>query len=78
MALEKAASLSVKNFATVIANDQASLGDELAAIAKKKSVTLPAIPGMAEMREANMLARKSGGDFDKAYIDAILNDQKKR
>lgn len=77
MALEKGTNPRVKEFATMLINDHTRLGDELTAIAKNKSITLPALTGMAEMRAADRLAIKSGADFDKAYVDAILEGQKK-
>ncbi|HEY9002509.1 MAG TPA: DUF4142 domain-containing protein [Mucilaginibacter sp.] len=77
MALEKSTNNRVKNFATMLVNDHTKLGDELSLIAKDKKITLPPISGMAEMHQANRLAMKQGNDFDKAYMDAMILDEKK-
>jgi len=77
MALEKSTNNRVKDFATILVNDHTKLGDELSQIAKDKKITLPPISGMAEMHQANRLAMKQGNDFDKAYVDAMILDEKK-
>lgn len=77
MAQEKATNERVRNFAAMLVNDHARFGDELAKIARDKKITLPALPGMAEMRQANRLAMKQGTDFDKAYVDAMIEDEKR-
>lgn len=77
MAQEKTTSVRVKNLAIMLVNDHTKFGNDLATIAKDKKITLPALPGMAEMQQANRLARKQGGDFDKAYVEAVISDQKK-
>ena len=77
MALEKSTNNRVKNFASMLVNDHTKLGNELNSIAKDKKITLPALSGMAEMRQADRLAMKQGNDFDKAYMDAMILDEKK-
>ena len=77
MALEKSTNSRVKNFATMLVNDHTKLGDELSQIAKDKKITLPPLSGMAEMRQADRLAMKQGNDFDKAFLDAMILDEKK-
>jgi putative membrane protein len=77
MALEKSTNSRVKNFASMLINDHTKLSGELNLIAKDKKITLPALSGMAEMRQADRLAMKQGSDFDKAYVDAMILDEKK-
>ena len=77
MALEKSANNRVKNFASMLVNDHTKFGDEMGVIAKDKKITLPVLSGMAEMHQANRLAMKQGNDFDKAYMDAMILDEKK-
>ncbi|HTD40506.1 MAG TPA: DUF4142 domain-containing protein [Mucilaginibacter sp.] len=77
MAQEKTTNERVRNFAAMLVNNHTKFGNELANIAKDKKITLPALPGMAEMRQANRLAMKQGNDFDKAYVDAMIDDEKK-
>ncbi|MDO3627053.1 DUF4142 domain-containing protein [Mucilaginibacter sp. BT774] len=77
MALEKSTNKRVKDFASMLVNDHTKLADELNRIAKDKKITLPALSGMAEMRQADRLAIKQGSDFDKAYMDAMILDEKR-
>jgi putative membrane protein len=77
MAQEKTINPRVKNFAIMLVNDHSKFDNELTTIAKDKKITLPALPGMAEMQQANRLAMKQGTDFDRAYVDAMIADQKK-
>jgi len=77
MALEKSTNNRVKNFAAMLVKDHTKLGDELNQVAKDKKITLPALSGMAEMRQADRLAMKQGNDFDKAFLDAMIQDEKK-
>ncbi|HTK18384.1 MAG TPA: DUF4142 domain-containing protein [Mucilaginibacter sp.] len=68
MALEKSTNNRVKNFATMLVNDHTKLAGDLNQIAKDKKITLPALSGMAEMRQADRLAMKQGNDFDRAFL----------
>ena len=77
MAQNKAVSPRVKEFATMMVNDHTKAGDELAALAKTKNIALPLMPGADAKKGADDLAAKSGKDFDKAYIDAMLDGHKK-
>lgn len=77
MAQEKTINARVRNFAIMLVNDHSKFDNELTTIAKDKKITLPALPGMAEMQQANRLAMKQGTDFDRAYVDAMIADQKK-
>lgn len=77
MAQEKALSARIKNFATMMVNDHSKAGDELASIAKAKNITLPAMPDMDAKKMTNDMATKSGKDFDKAYVEGMLEGHKK-
>jgi putative membrane protein len=77
MAQEKTINARVRNFAIMLVNDHTKFGNDLTTIAKDKKITLPALPGMAEMQQANRLAMKQGTDFDRAYVDAMIAAQKK-
>jgi len=77
MAQEKTTNVRVRNLAIMLVNDHTKFGNDLATIANDKKITLPALPGMAEMQQANRLAMEQGTDFDRAYVDAMIADQKK-
>lgn len=77
LAVTKAQSTRVKNFATMMVNDHSKAGNELAQIAEKKGVTLPTAPDTTQKKKAAELSQKSGKDFDKAYVDAMVDGHKK-
>jgi len=76
MAQQKASSARVKSFAAMMVTDHTKAGDELAAIAKTKNITLPAAPNADAQKMADDLSKKSGKAFDKAYVDMMVDGHK--
>jgi len=64
---------SVQQFAQMMVNDHSKAGDELKALAGKKNVTLPQTMGDDHQKKYDDLQKKSGTDFDKAYINAMVD-----
>lgn len=77
VAEQKAVNKSVKDFAAMMVKDHGKANDELMAIAKAKNITLPAAPSDDKQKELTDLSAKKGGDFDKAYVDAMVDGHKK-
>lgn len=77
MAATKAVSTRVKSFAMMMVNDHSKAGNELAGIAQKEGITLPTAPDTTQQKAAADLSKKSGKDFDKAYVDAMVDGHKK-
>lgn len=73
----KATNPQVKNFADMMVTDHSKANDELAAIAKAKNITLPAAPDADHQKKLEDLSKLSGKDFDKAYVDAMVDGHKK-
>ena len=53
--------------------DHNAAGDELKNLASQKNVTLPATVSNDHQKKIDDLNKKSGRDFDKAYIDAMVD-----
>jgi len=70
LALQKATRGDVKAFAQRMIDDHAALNNRIAPVAQRRGITLPANPALSQQAEATDLARFSGIDFDKAYMDA--------
>lgn len=77
LAETKAANAKVKNFAEMMVKDHSKANDELMAIAKTKNITLPAAPDAEHQKKLDDLSKLSGKDFDKAYVDAMVDGHKK-
>lgn len=77
MAQQKASSPRVKSFADMMVTDHTKAGDELASIAKTKNITLPTAPDADAQKMADDLGKKSGKDFDKAYVKGMVEGHEK-
>jgi putative membrane protein len=76
LAQQKAASQKVKDFGKMMVRDHSKANDELKAIAMKKNITLPPAPGEDHMDHIKKLSEKSGKEFDKDYVDMMVDDHK--
>lgn len=77
LAGEKAMNAKVKAFGAMMVTDHTKANDELIAIAKQKNITLPTEPDADHQKKKADLAAKTGADFDKAYVDAMVDGHKK-
>nr|MBA3442304.1 DUF4142 domain-containing protein [Pyrinomonadaceae bacterium] len=73
VALEKASSDSVKQFAQKMIDDHTKANDKLKEIASKKGVTLPTAPDAKRQRTMDKLQQLSGAEFDRAYMKEAGN-----
>jgi len=76
MALEKSSNAQVKEFATMMVKDHGMANTELMAIAKQKNITLPSTVDDEHKKKMEDLSKKTGADFDKAYVNAMVDGHK--
>ncbi|MDN3588511.1 DUF4142 domain-containing protein [Pedobacter aquatilis] len=76
LALEKSTNASVKEFATMMVSDHGKANTELMSIAAMKNITLPTTVDAEHQKKMDDLSKKSGSDFDKAYVDAMVDGHK--
>lgn len=74
MAHEKGINNRVKSFGMMMVNDHTKLNNMVKAIAITKNISIPKVPGAKEQKLIAELSKKSGKDFDKAYVDAMIED----
>lgn len=77
LALTKTANAKIKDFATMMVADHGKANDELMALAKSKNITLPATVDADHQKKMDDLTKLNGKDFDKAYVDAMVDGHKK-
>lgn len=77
LAQNKGTDPKVKEFGKMMVTDHTKANDELKALAAGKNITLPAVPSEDKQKVATDLSAKSGKDFDKAYIDQMVDDHQK-
>jgi len=76
LAQQKATDPQVKDFGSMMVSDHSKANDELKTLAKDKGITLPDSVGEKEQKLMTDLSAKSGKDFDKAYVEAMVKDHK--
>lgn len=77
LAEQKGHSAQVRNFGTMMVQDHSKANAELMELAKSKNITLPDSLNTEEQKLKDNLSAKSGADFDKAYVQAMLDDHQK-
>ena len=73
VAAEKSASADVKSFARKIVDEHTAAGDKLKSIASQYSIDVPTALSDKDRDRTDKLASKQGLDFDRDYVDAIIN-----
>ena len=73
LALQKSTNADVKKFAQMMVTDHTKANDELKSLAAKKNVMLPIDLG-GHKSTLDELNGKTGADFDKAYVEAMVDD----
>lgn len=76
LAMQKATSDVVKQFAQQMITDHSKASEELMALAGSKNITLPTSLSEKNQKRYDDLAGKSGEDFDDAYIEFMVKDHK--
>jgi putative membrane protein len=76
MAQQKAQNQRVKDFGKMMVQDHSQANDELKAIAAKENIALPDSMSDNKKKHVNDLSSKTGKDFDKAYMDMMVDDHK--
>jgi putative membrane protein len=77
LAQQKAVNAKVKDFGGMMVTDHTKANDEMKALASAKGITLPVAIDTDEQKVKDDLSAKTGADFDKAYVDNMIDDHKK-
>lgn len=75
-ASKNATDKSVKDFGAMIAKDHAKANEKLKSLANSKNIALPASVGDDKTDKMNDLMKKTGKDFDEAYMNMMVDDHK--
>jgi putative membrane protein len=77
LAQQKGESQQVKDFGKRMVDDHGKANEELKRIAGAKGVTLPTEVDGKHKRLIDKLSKKSGHDFDREYMDEMVDDHEK-
>jgi putative membrane protein len=64
----------VKSFGTMMVNDHTASNNQVKTLATQRNVTLPVTPGEANQKLMEDLMKKTGADFDRSYMRAMIDD----
>ena len=74
LALQKSQDKNVREFATKMIHDHEMLISEMKPLAKELGVKVPSGPPLSDHAKYMELKMKSGTDFDRAYVEAMVKD----
>lgn len=77
IAQQKATNQRVKDFGAMMVKDHSAANDELKKLASSKNITLPTSVSNEQQKDIDDLNKKTGADFDKAYMKMMVNDHEK-
>lgn len=75
-AAKNASDKSVKDFGSMMVTDHSKANDELKALSTSKNIALPATVGDDKTDMITDMMKKTGKDFDKAYMNKMVEDHK--
>lgn len=76
-AARHATNKNVKDFGSMMVKDHSKANAELKSIASSKNIALPDSVGEDKTESMNDLKKKTGNDFDKAYMNMMVDDHQK-
>jgi len=70
-------SADVKEFGKLMVDDHGQANEELKSLAAQKNIMLPTTLGNDMQQKYDEMAKKTGKEFDKEYVDMMVKDHKK-
>ena len=77
LAVQKASSPEVKQFAQRMVDDHSKANDQLVTLARQKNIDVPTEVKGKHASELKRLSNLSGAEFDREYMRVMLDDHKK-
>jgi putative membrane protein len=74
MAQQKGTNADVKSFASMMVSDHTGANAQVKSLSAARNVSLPATPGENKQKTMDDLNKKSGNDFDKAYMKVMVDE----
>lgn len=76
LAQKNGSAANVKAFGKMMATDHGKANEELKSLAAQKNITLPTTLGNDMQEKYDKMAKKTGKEFDKDYVDMMVKDHK--
>jgi putative membrane protein len=74
LALSKSSNADVKQYAQMMVDDHTAANNKLMTIAASKQITLPTAISDKHKKHVEDMSKMSGKDFDKHYVDMMVDD----
>jgi len=76
LAIHNAQNKRVKNFGAIMIKDLNKAHSKLVVLANSKNIPLPTNPDTTQQRTLSEFSKKTGKDFDTAYVNYMISDHK--
>jgi putative membrane protein len=76
MAIQNSKNAEVITLSKMLLQDHTEANKQLTALAKTKMITIPVSATAATINNADMLLKKGGNEFDKAYCSLLISEHK--
>jgi len=77
LAMQQSKNSKITTFANMMITDHTDAANKLMVIAKAENITPPTKPDTDQQNQVTDLSKKTGRDFDKAYVKQMIADHKK-
>ncbi|SHN25323.1 DUF4142 domain-containing protein [Mucilaginibacter sp. OK098] len=77
LARQKSNNKRIKSFGMIMIAAHSKISNKIKSLASAKNISLLTFADPNKQNEISMLSKKSGNDFDKAYISNMIEDYKK-
>lgn len=77
LAIKQGKSKEIKNFGAMMIKEHTKINDKLLLLINDKKIAVPPFPNEKERQVIDDLSKRSGSDFDKAYVAEMLDEHKK-
>jgi putative membrane protein len=75
--ISKGQSPDVKQFGQKMVDDHGRMYEDLKSLAKRKDVAVPDKASLKDLAQMKLMERKSGAEFDRAYMEHMVKDHEK-
>lgn len=77
IAQKNSSTQQIKDFGKMMVDDHSKANSQLKDLASVKNISLPTLVTSDQQKEIDKLSKKTGADFDKAYVSMMVDDHKK-
>jgi putative membrane protein len=77
IAQKNSSTQQIKDFGKMMVDDHSKANSQLKDLASVKNINLPTLVTSDQQKDIDKLSKKTGAEFDKAYVSMMIDDHKK-